>query len=89
MKLNKKAEKIFWRQEAKEKDHASIKKDLEKAASSKKSKPKNKIKKVMTEFSKDKLHSGSKKGPKVTDRKQAIAIAINSAKKSKVPKKKK
>jgi hypothetical protein len=25
------------------------------------------------------LHSGSKKGPKVTDRKQAIAIALSEA----------
>lgn len=33
--------------------------------------------KVMHEFKEGKLHSGSKKGPKVTDRKQAIAIMMS------------
>lgn len=32
---------------------------------------------IMHEFKQGKLHSGSKKGPKVTNRKQAIAIALN------------
>ncbi len=32
---------------------------------------------VMTEFSQGKLHSGSPKGPKVTSRKQAIAIGLS------------
>jgi hypothetical protein len=32
---------------------------------------------VMTKFRKGKLHSGSKKGPKVTNRAQAIAIEIS------------
>jgi len=32
---------------------------------------------VMREFSKGKLHSGSKKGPLVKNRKQAIAIALS------------
>lgn len=40
---------------------------------------KRKIKRVMGEFKRRKLHSGSKKGPTVTDRKQAIAIALNQA----------
>lgn len=31
----------------------------------------------MKEFKAGKLHSGSKKGPKVTSKKQAIAIAIS------------
>lgn len=35
---------------------------------------------VMEEFGKGKLHSGSKKGPKVTNPKQAIAIAFSEAK---------
>jgi len=39
-----------------------------------------KIGKVMKEFDQGKLHSGSKKGPKVTNPKQAIAIGINEAK---------
>lgn len=33
----------------------------------------------MRKFKEGKLHSGSKKGPVVTDRKQAIAIALNEA----------
>ena len=42
-----------------------------------------KVEKVMHEFGKGELHSGSKKGPKVTNPKQAIAIALNQAGKSK------
>jgi hypothetical protein len=34
---------------------------------------------VMREFKKGKLRSGSKKGPKVTSRKQAVAIAMSEA----------
>ena len=44
-----------------------------------KGKGKKKIKKVMKEFSKRELHSGSKKGPVVTDQKQAQAIALSEA----------
>lgn len=40
-----------------------------------------KIGKVMREFKKGKLHSGSKHGPKVRSRAQAIAIGISEAKK--------
>lgn len=40
-----------------------------------------KIKKVMREFKGGKLHSGSKKGPMVTNRKQAVAIALSEARK--------
>lgn len=49
---------------------------------------KGKIKKVMTEFSEGKLHSGSKKGPIVSNPKQGIAIALSEARKSgsKIPK---
>ena len=42
---------------------------------------KAKIKKVMHEFKFGTLHSGSKKGPRVSNRKQAIAIALNQARK--------
>lgn len=35
-----------------------------------------KVKKVMQEFKEGKLRSGSKKGPKVKSRKQAVAIAL-------------
>ena len=40
---------------------------------------KKKVKKVMKEFSKGELHSGSKKGPKVSTPKQAVAIALSEA----------
>lgn len=33
----------------------------------------------MKEWKKGKLHSGSKKGPKVKSRKQAVAIALSEA----------
>lgn len=42
----------------------------------------NKVEKVMGEFKHGELHSGSKNGPKVTSRDQAIAIAMNEAGKS-------
>jgi len=53
-------------------------------------KPAAKVGKVMGEFAEGKLHSGSKTGPKVTNKKQAIAIGISEAKKAgaKVPMKK-
>jgi len=40
---------------------------------------KAKVQTVMHEFKHGTLHSGSKKGPKVTERKQAVAIALNQA----------
>lgn len=43
-------------------------------------KAEKKIHKVMKEFSKGELHSGSKKGPEVKSRAQALAIGINEAK---------
>ena len=42
-----------------------------------------KVKKVMTEYKAGKLHSGSKKGPVVKSKKQAVAIALSEAGKSK------
>lgn len=42
-----------------------------------------KIHKVMHEFKHGELHSGSKKGPKVTSRKQAVAIALSEARRGK------
>jgi hypothetical protein len=49
----------------------------------KKTKAQKKIKKVMREFKEHELHSGSKKGPVVTNPRQAIAIAISESKKKK------
>ena len=42
-----------------------------------------KVEVVMSEFKEGSLRSGSKQGPKVTNPKQAIAIALNSARKQK------
>lgn len=42
-------------------------------------KAKAKIKKVMSEFKHDKLHSGSKKGPLVKSPAQAKAIAMSES----------
>jgi hypothetical protein len=55
-----------------------------------KKKKEKKVSKVMKEFKEDKLHSGSKKGPLVKDKGQAVAIALSEARKSgaKIPKKK-
>jgi len=45
----------------------------------KKEKGKAKMETVMHEFKKGNLHSGSKKGPKVKDKKQALAIALKQS----------
>lgn len=51
--------------------------------------PKSKMQKVMGEFKRGTLHSGSKKGPKVQSRKQAIAIAMSEQRRAKARGKKK
>ena len=50
-----------------------------------------KIAKVMDEFERGTLHSGSKKGPVVTKQSQARAIALSEAREAgaKIPKKRK
>ena len=45
-----------------------------------------KVGKVMKEYKAGKLHSGSKKGPVVTSRKQAVAIALHEAGMARAPK---
>jgi len=42
-----------------------------------------KVSKVMREYGAGKLHSGSKKGPVVKSRKQAVAIALSEARRKK------
>ena len=46
---------------------------------------KGKVEKVMHEYKEGMLHSGSKKGPKVKSRKQAIAIALSEAREAGEP----
>jgi len=46
-----------------------------------------KVHKVMREFKEGELHSGSRKGPVVRSRKQAMAIAMNEAGKGRKKKK--
>lgn len=41
--------------------------------------PKEKIRQEMHKFKAGQLHSGSKKGPVVKNRKQAVAIALSEA----------
>jgi hypothetical protein len=41
-----------------------------------------KIEKTMHEWKQGTLHSGSKKGPRVTKQKQAVAIALSQARKA-------
>ena len=53
-----------------------------KAGGSVGSKEQAKIGKVMREFKSGELHSGSKKGSKVTNRRQAIAISLSEARKA-------
>jgi hypothetical protein len=53
-------------------------------------KAQEKVAKVMHEYKEGELHTGSKSGPKVTNKRQAIAIALSEARKAgaKIPKKK-
>lgn len=69
----------------KKKDPKMAKK--KKSHEKKESKKQEKIEKVMREYKKGELHSGSKKGPKVKSRKQAVAIALSEARRQKKKKK--
>jgi len=46
-------------------------------------KEQKKVKKVMGEFERGELHSGSKKGPIVKNKSQAVAIALSEQRKGK------
>ena len=63
--------------------------DLAVATMKKKTKGQKAISKVMKEYKAGTLNSGSKKGPKVKNRKQAIAIALGEAAKASKGKQKK
>jgi hypothetical protein len=56
---------------------------MPKSGGKKGSKGSAKMEKVMHEWKDRKLHSGSKNGPIVKSKKQAIAIAISEAKRAK------
>jgi hypothetical protein len=92
--------KKFMAEEAKEHAHKGLKRPMShktkkvhkkaKAARYKSvPKAKRKIEKTLHEFKEGALHTGSKKGPIVKSRKQALAIAINQARQkgAKIPKK--
>ena len=50
-------------------------------------KGKKKVEAVMKEYKEGTLHSGSKKGPKVTKKSQAVAIALSAQRKAEGKKK--
>lgn len=62
---------------------------LQVATMKKKTKGQKAISKVMREYKAGTLNSGSKKGPKVKSRKQAIAIALSEAERASKGKKRK
>ena len=47
----------------------------------------NKMEKVMSEYKHRKLHAGSKRGPIVKNRKQAVAIALSEQRRKNASKK--
>lgn len=81
-----KHKKEHKKEHPKKKHHAKkkhVKKVMKKKHHAKESpKFKGKVEKVMHEFKEGALHSGSKKGPKVTNPKQAIAISLSEARKA-------
>jgi hypothetical protein len=103
-KVHKAKHKLFEKEERLSRKEDKLHKRVEKAEHKKEHKKKvhkkkthvgkkgeHKIEKVMREFKHGELHSGSKKGPRVSSRKQAVAIALSEARKkgARIPKKKK
>lgn len=86
-KLEKADEALHKKLSALHKSHKSSSKDPKKSPKHESRSFKNKVSRVMHEFKEDKLHSGSKKGPRVSNPKQAIAIALSEARRVKKLKK--
>lgn len=63
------------------KEHKSLPKSVRKDV--RMARGENKIEKVMHEFKEGMLHSGSKRGPKVKSRGQALAIALSESRRAK------
>ena len=68
---------------------SSIPKEISSSLSKRKKKGRSKIPIVMKEFKSGTLNSGNKKGPKVTSRKQAVAIALSEERKARKKRRKK
>lgn len=91
-KLSEKEEKVHEaaeKAEHKKKQAKKVHKAKDPVHKKKHSARKSKVAKVMREYKHGQLHSGSKKGPEVKSRKQAIAIALSEARKAGEPVKKK
>lgn len=89
--LHEKAEKVHKKVNRMEKKESSLHNKMKSVHEhmEKESPKKRKVEKVMHEWAEGKLHSGSKKGPKVKSQKQAVAIALSEARHMKKKKGKK
>ena len=68
---------------------SNISKEIATSSKTKRKKRRSKVPIVMKEFKSGTLNSGSKKGPKVTSRKQAVAIALSEERKARKKRRKK
>lgn len=79
--LHEREERLHAKAERSEKADSKIHKKIAKIH--RKEEKEDKVSKVMREFKRGKLHEGSKKGPVVTNPKQAIAIGLSEARRKK------
>ena len=68
---------------------SNISKEITTSSKTKRKKRRSKVPIVMKEFKSGTLNSGNKKGPKVTSRKQAVAIALSEERKARKKRRKK